>query len=165
MHRLIPFAVAAALLPLSTLALAEKAKPVHAEPPPPPTLEDKGIYADSAAKAFDGKPAADPAASGSPTPDATQAPDKPDTRLVRDKPAREQAAVKERIAASDLVVRQEGKDTVEEYRQNGKVWMIKIVPADGPNRIYMDNSGTGRLNRDPKLGPIDPVYYTLYEWN
>src|SRR5690606_17916586 len=133
------------------------------------TLEDKGIYADESVKGFDAaattRPAATSEPAASPTPDATQAPDKPDTRLVRDKPAREQAAVRERIAASELTVRQEGKDLVEEYRQDGKVWMIKIVPADGPNRIYMDNTGSGRLNRDPKMGPIDPVYFTIYEWN
>ncbi len=163
MQRLIPFAISAMLLPLAGLALAQTPKTsTRVEPPPPPALEDKGIYATPDA-ANDNVAAAEAAAQAAPS--VTQAPDKPDTRLVRDKPARQEAAVKERIAASQLTVRQEGEDTVEEYRENGKVWMIRIVPPNGPNRIFMDNTGTGRLSRDPKLGPIDPVYYTVYEWN
>ena len=163
MQRLIPLAISAMLLPWAGLALAQSQKsPTRVEPPPPPSLDDKGIYA-TPDPANDNVAAAEAAAQV--LPDATQAPDKPDTRLVRDKPAREQAAVKERVAASQLTVRQEGNDTVEEYRENGKVWMIRIIPADGPNRVFMDNTGTGRLTRDPKLGPIDPVYYTVYEWN
>ena len=163
MQRLIPLALSAILLPWAGAAFAQSPKSAtHVEPPPPPTLEDKGIYT-APDPANDNVAAADAAAHS--TPAASQAPDKPDTRLVRDKPARQEAAVKERVAASQLTVRQEGKDTVEEYRENGKVWMIRIVPPNGPNRVYMDNTGTGRLNRDPRLGPIDPVYYTIYEWN
>ncbi|MFZ2236898.1 MAG: DUF2782 domain-containing protein [Dokdonella sp.] len=163
MQRLISLVLSAALLPLAGLVLAQSPQnPTRIEPPPPPSLEDKGIYT-KPAPGQDNEAAADAAAQT--TPNVTQAPDKPDTRLVRDKPARQEAAVKERVAASQLTVRQEGKDTVEEYREDGKVWMIRIVPPDGPNRIFMDNTGTGRLSRDPKLGPIDPVYYTIYEWN
>ena len=166
MQRLIPLAISAMLLPWTSLALAQSPKTTtRVEPPPPPSLEDKGIYA-KPDPANDNVAAAEAAAQANQgTTSVTQAPDKPDTRLVRDKPARQEAAVKERIAASELTVRQEGKDTVEEYRENGKVWMIRIVPPNGPNRIFMDNTGTGRLSRDPKLGPIDPVYYTVYEWN
>lgn len=163
MQRLIPLAISAMLLPWAGLALAQSPKtPTRVEPPPPPSMEDKGIY-EKPAPGQDNEAAVEAAARV--TPNTTQAPDKPDTRLVRDKPARQQAVVKERVAASQVTVRQEGKDTVEEYRENGKVWMIRIVPPNGPNRIYMDNTGSGRLNRDPSLGPIDPVYFTLYEWN
>lgn len=163
MRRLVPVA-AAVLLPLSVASFAETKQPVHAVPPPPPSLEDKGIYAEPATTGYPTDGAiVDPAPDA--IPEQGMAPDKPDTRLVRDKAARDQAALRERIAASELTVRSEGRDTVEEYRQNGKVWMIKIVPPDGPNRIYMDNTGTGRLSRDPKMGPIDPVYFTIYEWN
>lgn len=149
MSRLTALFVTTLLVPALAVAESKPARYERVEPPPPPTLEDKGIHADEPAPT-----AVDP-----------MQPDKPDTRLVRDKAAREQAAVKERIAASDLTVRQQGDDTVEEYRQNGKVWMIRIVPPDGPNRVYMDNSGSGKLARDPRLGPIDPVYFTIYEWN
>ena len=54
--------------------------------------------------------------------------------------------------------------TVEEYRENGHIWMIKIVQPNGPTQTFMDNDGSGRLMRDPREGPVSPVYYTLYEW-
>ena len=89
---------------------------------------------------------------------------KPDARLVRDKASRESAATKERIAASDVTRRQQGAETVEEYRENGRVWMIRIVRPNGPTQTFFANAGSGRLVRDPDEGPVSPVYYSLYEW-
>ena len=57
-----------------------------------------------------------------------------------------------------------GTDTVEEYRQNGHIWMIRIVPINGPIQTFVTNDGSGRLVRDPNEGPVSPVYYTLYQW-
>ena len=91
---------------------------------------------------------------------------KPDTRIVRSKADRDPNAVAQRIAASDHTTRQQGGDTVDEYRQNGKVWMIHIVPqGGGPDETFMDTNGTGRLTRDPQQGPVSPVYFSLYDWN
>jgi hypothetical protein len=39
------------------------------------------------------------------------------------------------------------------------------VHDSGVSYTYLDNDGDGRLEGDPKDGPIQPVYYTLYEWN
>lgn len=89
---------------------------------------------------------------------------KPDARLVRDKASRTSAADRERIAASDVTKRQQGDDTVEEYRQNGRIWMIRIIPINGPIQTFVTNDGSGRLVRDPREGPVSPVYYSLYEW-
>ena len=83
---------------------------------------------------------------------------------MRDKASREAAASSERIAASDVTRRQQGEDTVEEYRENGRVWMIRIVRPTGPTQTFFANDGSGRLVRDPDEGPVSPVYYTLYEW-
>ena len=42
---------------------------------------------------------------------------------------------------------------------------VSIVPKDGIAQTYIDSDGDGRLEGDPKEGPVKPVYYTLYQWN
>ena len=64
-----------------------------------------------------------------------------------------------------MTERREGKDTVREYRQKGKLRMLRIVPQDGPMQTYLDRNGDGRLDKDPLEGPVAPVYFTIYEWN
>lgn len=142
-----PFAALAFCLPLvTTLAMAVE------DIPPPPALNDEGV----AAK-VEGRDAAP----------AVEGPDKPDTRLVRDKATRmrnERAA--QLASSSDSVTqREEGGDLIREYRQNGKLRMIRIKPAKGPEQIYFDQNGDGRLERDALDGPVAPVYFTIYEWN
>jgi hypothetical protein len=157
-----------AALPTSLLAaclawgMAAAAPPQQAEAPPPPGMDDPGVKTDAAtvpaaqgdAGAVDAQATQDPLA---PLP-------KPDARLVRDKASRDAAATSQRIAGSDVTRRQQGNDTVEEYRENGRVWMVRIVRPDGPTQTFFANDGSGRLVRDPDEGPVSPVYYTLYEW-
>jgi hypothetical protein len=140
-------------------ATAADPKPGRADVPKPPGLHDPGV--DTPAMATpqgDTQPAAqaneDPLA---PLP-------KPDARLVRDKASRDASTNAQRVAASDVTKRTQGNDTVEEYREHGHVWMIRIVPQNGPTQTFMDNDGSGRLGRNPNEGPVSPVYYTLYEW-
>lgn len=135
--------------------------------PPPPTLEDPGIAA-AASAAEPGKAAEPRKTTDAPPAGIDQPLPKPDTRPARDRNARNSAnaaAVAERTAASNVAVRKEGTDTVEEYRQNGRVWMIRIVRPDGTDQTFMDMTGNGRLTRDPNEGPVAPVYFRLYEWN
>jgi hypothetical protein len=126
--------------------------------PPPPGLDDPGVESTPAAAQ-----AATPPAAAADTDPLAPLP-KPDARLVRDKASRDAAADAQRVAASDVTRRTEGSDTVEEYRQNGHLWMIRIVPQNGPTQTFVDPDGSGRLQRDPREGPVSPVYYTLYEW-
>ena len=136
-------------------------KPKPAEVPPPPGMNDPGVATPTPV-------AQDANAQSAPVQTQDQDPlaplPKPDNRLVRDKASRDAAANRERIAASNVTKRQQGSDTVEEYRQNGRIWMIRIVPINGPIQTFVTNDGSGRLVRDPNEGPVSPVYYTLYQW-
>ncbi|MBC6943295.1 MAG: DUF2782 domain-containing protein [Xanthomonadales bacterium] len=144
----------------SSLACAQQ-RPTPAEVPPPPGLNDPA----AAAPAPQATPAASAAAATPQPADDPLAPlPKPDARLVRDKASRDASTTQQRIAASQVTKRQQGSDTVEEYRQNGRIWMIRIVPINGPIQTFVTNDGSGRLVRDPREGPVSPVYYTLYEW-
>ena len=135
-------------------------KPRPAEVPPPPGMNDPGSAAPTPV-AQDADAQSVPAQAQDPLAPLP----KPDNRLVRDKASRDAAANRDRIAASNVTRRQQGSDTVEEYRQNGHVWMIRIVPQNGPAQVFMDTTGSGRLTNDPRQGPVAPVYFSLYEWN
>jgi uncharacterized protein DUF2782 len=159
-----------ALLPIplvlgATLALAaDPQRPPKADPPPPPGINAPGVTTPPATTAQGAAPAdaATPASDQDPLAPLPQ----PDTRLVRDRSDRDPDAMRRRMADSQHVVREQDGDTVDEYRQNGKVWMIHIVPQNGgPDSTFYDTTGTGRLTRDPRQGPVAPVYFSLYDWN
>ena len=160
---LLPMAVAAAFAMTAGMTVVIAAPPDKTVPkadvPPPPGINDPGV---SAAPA-QAQPAAGATEQGDADPLAPLP--KPDTRLVRDRVDRDPDAMNRRMANSDHVTRQQGDDTVDEYRQNGHVWMIRIQPRNGPVETFMDTTGNGRLTRDPQQGPVAPVYFSLYEWN
>lgn len=159
--RLLLLSAALATACFSLDAGAVDGKAAKAEVPPPPGLNDPGV--DTSAPARD--PGAPPAQPAPPVDDDPLAPlPKPDARLVRDKASRDRAATAERVATSDVTTRQQGEDTIEEYRQNGRLWMIKIRQPRGPVQTFYADDGSGQLVRDPKEGPVSPVYFTLYEW-
>ena len=57
-------------------------------------------------------------------------------------------------------------DRVEEYREAGKVYMVRIVPVRGKPYYLYDDDRNGRLDRsDADRHTIAPVYWTLYEWD
>lgn len=58
----------------------------------------------------------------------------------------------------------ESGDVVEEYRQDGRLYMVKVTPRSGPSYELLDTDGDGKLNRGDFEG-VRPVYWTLYEWN
>ena len=138
--------------------------PPKADAPPPPGLNDPGVSTPAAAQDTMAPAAADATDADA---DPLAPLPKPDTRIVRSKVDRDpNATVTQRMAASEHTTRQQNGDTVDEYRQNGKVWMIHIVPkGGGPDETFMDTTGTGRLTRDPRQGPVSPVYFSLYDWN
>lgn len=60
---------------------------------------------------------------------------------------------------------QDNGDIVEEYRQNGQLWMVKVRPPNGIAYTLMDTNGDGKLDSTDSDGPIGPVYYTIYRWD
>jgi hypothetical protein len=153
--------VVAAMLFAQAMAQAPDKQKSKADVPPPPGMNDPGMATNAPTPtAAQDEPAAATAANDDPLAPLP----KPDARLVRDKASRDANADTQRIAASDVTRRKQGADTVEEYREHGHLWMVKIVPINGPIQTFVTNDGSGRLIRDPKEGPGSPVYYTLYEW-
>ena len=64
-------------------------------------------------------------------------------------------------------VRQQGTDTVEEYRKHGKLYFVRVLSNNGPTRYYIDNPANVPLDMRKLSGPsgvVEPVYYKLFEW-
>jgi len=120
-------------------AQTEPAQPAAA--PPPPGLDAEGA---TAVEAPAEAPAADPAG-------------------IKENPLPEKVRPSDELAPN-VTIRTEGDVTIEEYRRSGQVYMVVVVPKKGPRYTYLDTDGDGRLEGDPKEGPVQPVYYTLYEW-
>lgn len=115
----------------------------------PPTLNDPGTT-----------PSAAP---GSP-PGATVEPAKADGPSL---PAEVQAAAE----ASELpvvTVRQQGSETVEEYRKGGKLMFVRVLSNEAPTRLYVDDRSAIPANIMQQLsgpsGVVQPVYFKLAEW-
>jgi hypothetical protein len=72
----------------------------------------------------------------------------------------------EELEPSVIITEREGQ-RVEEYKQNGRTYMVKITPLKGPAYYYLDEDGDGELElreSDRKLNPVQPVYWKLKEW-
>ena len=113
----------------------------------------------------------------SPAPPEPESQPAPSTTLLDDResaPALRDQALPEKIveppppdAAPTVSIRTDGRngDVVEEYRQNGRLYMVKVRPLKGPPYSLLDTNGDGRLDETDGEGPVRPVYWTLYEWN
>lgn len=133
--------LAGAILPLAagaqTLAPVQSAPPPPGSGMPPPDINDPGV-----------QPTSIPLPSSSIRPSES-----PALRAANGE------------AAPDVAVHTERNgDTVEEYRRGATLYMIRITSKNGPTQTFLVNGGNGRLIRDPKMGPVDPVYYTIYQW-
>lgn len=63
-----------------------------------------------------------------------------------------------------VTIRVEGNNTIEEYRQGDKLYMVRVTPKRGIPYTFLDTDNDGRLEGDPKEGSLQPNYYTIYEW-
>jgi len=53
----------------------------------------------------------------------------------------------EEVLEPEVTIRRRGEDTVEEYRVNGRLYMIKITPDAGPSYYLVDNDGDGNFTK------------------
>lgn len=87
--------------------------------------------------------------------------------------AREEAPIPEKVHATPegdqlpaVNIRTEANgDKVEEYRQNGVLYMVKVTPERGVPYYLMDTDGNGKFNREDVVDHVAPVYWTIYEWD
>lgn len=66
-----------------------------------------------------------------------------------------------------VTIREEDNRLIEEYRMNGRVYMVKITPKGGVPYYYVDSDGDGQLELDMDkraLNPVQPVFWKIKEW-
>lgn len=61
-----------------------------------------------------------------------------------------------------ITIRQGGPDKVEEFRVNGKLYMVRVTPPGGTPYILIDQAGGG--NFMPSNGPSDPLNFSVPMW-
>lgn len=66
----------------------------------------------------------------------------------------------------DVTITRKGKDIVEEYRINNRLYMIKITPSIGPAYYLIDTDGDGVLDR--RRGTLEEgmnvPQWVLFSW-
>jgi len=67
----------------------------------------------------------------------------------------------------DITIIRKGKDTIQEYRRGGRLYMIKVKPQVGPAYYMLDSNGDGRMDvRKNDLDKnIDVNQWLLFEWD
>ena len=139
--------LSAALVVISALlaapAFAQSRPPVNV--PPPPGINDPGVKASA------------PAATSAPAPAA--APAKGSTSLLPATPA----PIRSGQPLPEVSVRQQGDNTVQEYRHNGQLYMVVVTPPSGIAQTYMVDP-SGRLVDEHGQKPTRPVMYKILEW-
>ncbi|WP_329742341.1 DUF2782 domain-containing protein [Dyella sp. A6] len=132
-------------------------KPTFSPAPPPPGMNDPGVdptpVASSPAPA---KPMTSPA---EPTPSSYPSKPIPMPRM----PGQTKASDANLPPPPDIDVKQQGDNTVEEYRQNGRVYMVVVRPKHGIPQTYMVDP-QGRLHAQNGAPPVQPVMYTILKW-
>ena len=123
--------------------------------PPPPGMNDPGVKAVAPADPKTATRSTSPKASDRPlslTPQALPSMKDGDSRLGR----REDAV-------PDVSVHQEGDNSIQEYRRNGRVYMVVVTPKVGITQTYMVDP-QGRLVDEHGQKPVRPVMYKVLEW-
>lgn len=156
----------ACLLALSILATSSalaqtsssSAMPHFAPAPPPPGMNDPGVNPSKEkepASASTSEPVSSPAElepshlQGKPIP----------TPLVPGGPATDANGQ----PPPDVTVRQEGENTIQEYRENGRVYMVVVTPKHGPQQIYNVDKDGHMLDPNGQP-PVKPVMYKVMQW-
>jgi hypothetical protein len=192
MNRLLLVTLISAVLMASSGYAQQRGKTDDGLPPvqPPPSMDDPGnvpaplaappsaapVRADPNVKTIplansdaEAKAAADDARKISATPVPLNPPE-PEKKF--DSPGLP-PDVQKAAEASELpvvTVRQEGNETIEEYRKHGKLFMQRVQSKDGgPTKWYVDKRYDGPLPPDVSAGGVSgrtqPVEYKILGWN
>lgn len=66
----------------------------------------------------------------------------------------------------DITIIRKGKDTIQEFRRGGRLYMIKVIPSIGPPYYFIDSNGDGKM--DVRRNDLDKgsevQMWRLLEW-
>jgi len=68
---------------------------------------------------------------------------------------------------ADITISREGEKTLYEYRVNGKLYKIKVVPAVGPAYYFLDTDGDGEMEEVSESDLVKGLkvnQWSLFSW-
>ncbi|WP_321527349.1 DUF2782 domain-containing protein [Sedimenticola selenatireducens] len=70
------------------------------------------------------------------------------------------------VLEPEVTIIESEKGTTEEYRINGRLYMVKITPIAGPAYYLLDNNGDGVLDvrEEARPGNISIPQWVLFSW-
>jgi hypothetical protein len=73
----------------------------------------------------------------------------------------------EEIEPEVVIIQREDK-TIEEYRVNGQLYMIKVIPKNAPPYFLLDNDGDGNMESRLGASSLEPDImiprWVLFRW-
>jgi hypothetical protein len=60
----------------------------------------------------------------------------------------------------EVRIRETGRETVYEYRRNGQLYLVRVVPRVGPPYHFYDFDGDGALD----YRPGEPMHHNIHQW-
>ena len=66
----------------------------------------------------------------------------------------------------DITIIRKGKNTIQEFRSGGRLYMIKVIPDIGPPYYFLDKDGDGKMDvrsNDGDRGSNINVW-KIFEW-
>lgn len=66
----------------------------------------------------------------------------------------------------DITIIRKNKETIQEYRRGGRLYMIKVIPVVGPPYYFLDTNGDGKMDVRRSDGDrgSDINMWKLLEW-
>lgn len=66
----------------------------------------------------------------------------------------------------DITIIRKGKKTIQEFRKNGQLYMVKIIPAAGPAYYLIDTDGDGNMDvrRSDLEKGLQVNQWKIFEW-
>jgi hypothetical protein len=67
----------------------------------------------------------------------------------------------------DITIIRKEKKTIQEFRKNGKLYMVKVIPDVGPPYYFIDTNGDGKLDvrRNDMDKGLDINQWKILEWD
>ncbi|MCW8945752.1 MAG: DUF2782 domain-containing protein [Sedimenticola sp.] len=70
------------------------------------------------------------------------------------------------VLEPEVTIRESDKGTIQEYRINGRMYMVKITPVAGPPYYLLDNDGDGEMDvrQEAHPGKVAIPQWVLFSW-
>jgi hypothetical protein len=71
------------------------------------------------------------------------------------------------VMEPDITIFRKDKKTIQEFRKNGKLYLVKVIPDIGPAYYFLDTNGDGKMDvrRNDLDRNLEINQWKLLEWD